>query len=120
MADGNGNSNGASRLTRIAEATAHNVLLTALARVMAAFGVPVAAGVIGWLASTIIELKQNQALSDRDVRRLESRVGEHDAHLRALLDTRFSRADADRELGLRDRRVDGVERRLETFERRTP
>jgi hypothetical protein len=118
MAEGNGN--GASRLTRIAEATAHNVLLTALARVMAAFGVPIAAGVVGWLASTIIELKQNQAITDRDVRRLESRVTDHDVHLRALFETRFSRADADRELGLRDRRVDGVERRLEMFERRTP
>jgi hypothetical protein len=118
MADANGT--GGSRLARIAEATAHNVLLTALSRVMAAFGVPIAAGVIGWLASTIIELKQDQAITDRDVRRLESRVGEHDLQLRAILDTRFTRADADRELGLRDRRVDGVERRLEMFERRTP
>jgi hypothetical protein len=118
MADPNGNSG--SRLARIAEATAHNVLLTALSRVMAAFGVPIGAGVIGWLASTIIELKQDQAIVDRDVRRVESRVGEHDVQLRAIFDTRFTRTDADRELGLRDRRVDGVERRLEMFERRAP
>ena len=117
MADGNGS--GASRLTRIAEAATHNVLLTALARSMAAFGVPIAATVIGWLASTIVELKQNQVIADRDMRRLESRVTDHDVHLRALFDTRFTRADADRELAARPPRR-RVERRLETFERRTP
>jgi hypothetical protein len=110
----------ASRLTRIAEAAAHNVLLTALSRVMAAFGVPVAAATIIWLASTIIEIKQSQAVAERDVRRLETRVTDHDAALRVLFDTRLTRADADRELALRDRRVDGVERRLESVERRAP